>query len=535
MIAKVQSIEQILDLEYVKLFLNNYDLTMAYLGIFDARELSQMLDRATKQKPYTKIRKIISSPESERDLKRQVPYMQPQVYDKIKKFKFYNLGDAVNNIGTQLMFESLISWPIMTLDWAMKDEQTSDPFVKKDVNLSRKERLSLIMYQVLNTFYRKANEEDFSVFNNFSYGDFVRLLHTGNFMNELRDGGKDSAFALYLLGHTDPRIDFLSLHFVNRNPESLAEMYTQFGEKIYRLAKKRDIMRSPEEIMEKGNKILSLMELDPSKDFQPEGQLLLPQLYKGVKSLLTVYDDKDISSLEYDRRITTLEGELEREKRRVGAIQGENIAKEKEIIHLAGRIRELEEKEPEFNPDDKYLELLGSYRQLEDKLKNSGVETAKLTDTLARNREQIKGLQFNSDRYKGIVEEKQLRINTLEGELSALNQRVDELVVKPALMQHYSNKAVLMIAGLDRTSESYSNILGEVFGYAEVAPHDKAKTQRLSDYDMIIVGTGHTSHSDRIWLEAKHHNVIVYPHGSPNMILKFLYDQLPKSGKPGKK
>ena len=115
-----------------------------------------------------------------------------------------------------------------------------------------------------------------------------------------------------------------------------------------------------------------------------------------------------------------------------------------------------------------------------------------------------------------------------------MQQSFEELQIKPALQEFYSKQTLLMITGIDRTAETYYDTLSQVFGYVDVVPHDKAKTQRLNDYDMIIIGTGHTSHGDREWLQKRHNNVIVYPHG-PIAIFKFLYNQLPKGIKSKKR
>lgn len=542
MLETILPLEKRLNLDSVRLFLNPFDITDAFLSVFRADQISKILEDTSKYKVYKKIVRLLSSDGMREYMRQLSKRSDDRVFHRLRRFAFFQDGNEKRNSALQLMFYQMISRPMIYRD-TDKDEfkdtrvrELAEQYketIGEAVLTRRKKELIAICYDALSAFCSRVESNEFAQFQHYNFEQYQELFQ-GNFAQEMQEKDQGSAFALYLLANPDVRINLLSQYFVQRDVAQVMENFElidhAFGEKIEDLEEVRSKVQMS---IDHGNKLLQLFSLQQESMFQfPEELGVL--LEKSAKGHLFLKSDYDQKTREYDSRINEVSERLRRQGERLEEVLRDKQDLAQKLEDAGVKIHLLETTPPEIDHSEEYRKLERLYRELEGRVRKSEAD-------LKRSEDEVQRVRGKNKEFSEIIDEKIARVRELEGELNKTLQELEEFKLIPRLKKYCENRSVLMICGIDQAFDQYKLALEKVFGLVEVVKQDQMFRQTPAEYDLFIMGTGSTRHGDRLWAEKQialkksNTQLIVYPL-RPNQLLQFLFEQyLPKEYRNDKK
>lgn len=503
-------------LDCIGLFLNQADITTAYLSLFSANDVEKMLDDLVKVKPFKKLSALVADAHYG-DRIAWKPSGRERVPGLSQKMDFYKEGFSVTKVFLAGYFQMMVSRGAVI-------------FGASKINDDRANRnLEAALDGPFAAYYSRA-ARSFNGFNGWDFDRFKESVEKEGLVESVQEKGRASAFALYLLGHDDLRINFLSLMFSEKDPERLRWKVvlpdTSLPDRMKRALSEMDTAIN--EDSEAGARILKVLDLERDALYQPKPELLalmrkamVPAVHERRQSAIAAEDHK--------RVLEGLSSKLTDANRRLEECRQDRGALEKRIIEQDARIAEILSRPPEFYRDAAFTDLEGKYAGLQERYKELASQDAHCSAQLAKLRTQYEGTKAKNANFSDIIEDKQDRIRVFEGAVSRLQAEMERLKIVPALRERYGNQLCLLITAHNSEVPKYMSVLSAIFCVAEVRLEDKFELGDLKASDVVILAADGTAHATRSRIESERRKVIVYP-DTPNQLLQFLYDRTITSG-----
>ncbi len=511
MLETVSLLEQRLNLDSVRLFLNPFDVTDAFLSVFRAEQISKILEDISNYKVYKKIKLLLSS-DGMREYMRQISRKtDDRTFHRFRRFAFFQEGDDRRNALLQLFLYQMIARPMIYRD--TDNDEFQDTKVRElaeqqkeamgeQVLTRRKKELISICYDALSVFYDRVESKEFVDYKDHDFEQYKELFQT-DFVQRLQERDQGSAFALYLLANPDVRVNLLSQYFVQRDVFQVMENFelieSAFGERI---EDPGELKRKVQMSINHGNKFLQLFSLQQESMFQfPEELGAL--IEKSAKGLIFLKSDYERKVRDSESRVNEMSERFRRQGERLEEALGDkrDLAQRLEDARL--KIHALETTPPEIDHTEEYRRLTAEYKELEKR-------TKKLDADLKKSEEESRRLRGKNKEFTGIIDEKSGAIRELEAKLSTMEQELEELKFVPRLKRYYSDKTALLIIGVNQQIPLYRSVLEKIFDVFEIVPFEKVFSSKPEVHDMVIYCVLGTHHGEKKWVENRNKNVITF-------------------------